>query len=140
MKIWFNPAPFSPDILRYPLSLVDLFIVNEIEAADLSGAKAGKPALSALARQFPAAQILMTLGSKGAMLKSGTRKWTVPAPKVKAVDTTAAGDTFIGYFAASLIQGLSPEACLTFACKAAALSVTRKGAADSIPNQREVFG
>jgi ribokinase len=56
------------------------------------------------------------------------------------VDTTAAGDTFIGYFAASLIQGLSPEACLTFACKAAALSVTRKGAADSIPNQREVFG
>jgi ribokinase len=140
MKIWFNPAPFSPDILRYPLSLVDLFIVNEIEAADLSGAKAGKPALSALARQFPAAQILMTLGSKGAMLKSGTRKWTVPAPQVKAVDTTAAGDTFIGYFAASLIQGLSPEACLTFACKAAALSVTRKGAADSIPNQREVFG
>ena len=140
MKIWFNPAPFSPDILRYPLSLVDLFIVNEIEAADLSGARAGKPALSALARQFPAAQILMTLGSKGAMLKSGTRQWTVPAPKVTAVDTTAAGDTFIGYFAASLIKGLAPEACLTFACKAASLSVTRKGAADSIPGQREVFG
>ena len=140
MKIWFNPAPFSPAILSYPLPLVDLFIVNEIEAADLSGARAGKPALAALARQFPAAQILMTLGSKGAMLKSGARQWTVPAPKVKAVDTTAAGDTFIGYFAASLIQGLAPEACLTFACKAASLSVTRKGAADSIPNQREVFG
>lgn len=140
MKIWFNPAPFSPAILSYPLPLVDLFIVNEIEAADLSGARAGKPALSALARQFPAAQILMTLGSKGAMLKSGSRQWMVPAPKVKAVDTTAAGDTFIGYFAASLIQGLAPEACLTFACKAASLSVTRKGAADSIPSQREVFG
>ncbi|MEI7879441.1 MAG: ribokinase [bacterium] len=140
MKIWLNPAPFDPAILKYPLSLVDLFIVNEIEAADLSGTKAGKPALAALSRQFPTAQILMTLGAKGAMLKSGTRQWVVPAPKVKAVDTTAAGDTFIGYYAASLIKGLSPEQCLTYACKAAALSVTRKGAADSIPDKKEVFG
>lgn len=140
LKIWFNPAPFSPAILDYPLLLVDLFIVNEIEAADLSGAKAGKAALAALARQFPKAQILMTLGSKGAMLKSGSQQWTVSAPKVKAVDTTAAGDTFIGYFAASLIKGLAPEQCLTYACKAAALSVTRKGAADSIPGKKEVFG
>lgn len=140
LKIWFNPAPFDPAILKYPLSLVDLFIVNEIEAADLSGAKAGNSALVALARQFPAAQILMTLGAKGAMLKSGTRQWVVPAPKVKAVDTTAAGDTFIGYYAASLIKGFAPEQCLTYACKAAALSVTRKGAADSIPDKKEVFG
>ena len=140
MKIWFNPAPFDPTIPGYPLSLVDLFIVNEIEAADLSGSKAGKPALAALASQFPAAQILMTLGAKGAVLKKGKREWRVPAPKVKAVDTTAAGDTFIGYFAASLVRGLSPQQCLTYACKAAALSVTRKGAADSIPYKNEVFG
>ncbi len=140
MQIWFNPAPFDPVILDYPLSLVDLFIVNEIEAADLSGAKAGKPAMAALTRKFPAAQILMTLGAKGAVLKNGNREWRVPAPKVKTVDTTAAGDTFIGYFAASLVRGLSPQQCLTYACKAAALSVTRKGAADSIPYKSEVFG
>lgn len=74
------------------------------------------------------------------MLKSGTRQWAVDAPKVKAVDTTAAGDTFIGYFAASLLKGLTPEQCLTYACKAASISVTRKGATDSIPKKKEVFG
>ncbi len=139
MKIWFNPAPFDPAILDYPLSLVDCFIVNEIEAAGLSGAKAGKTTLSVLAKKFPQAEILMTLGSKGAMLKSGPQQFRVPSPKVKAVDTTAAGDTFIGYYAASVIRGYPPQQCLTYACKAAALSVTRKGAASSIPDQREVF-
>jgi len=140
MKIWFNPAPFDSTITDYPLSLVDCFIVNEIEATGLSGVKAGKAALSALAGKFPKAEILMTLGSKGAMLKSGTQQYVVPSPKVKAVDTTAAGDTFIGYYAASVIRGFPPKQCLTYACKAAAISVTRKGAAASIPNQREVFG
>lgn len=139
MKIWFNPAPFDRGVLDYPLSLVDLFIVNEIEAADLSGKKAGKAALAALSRTFPGAQILMTLGSKGALLKSGKQEWFAPAPKVKAVDTTAAGDTFIGYFAASVIRGLAPDKCLAYACKAAAISVTRKGAANSIPAATEVF-
>lgn len=140
LSIWFNPAPFGPEVLDYPLSLVDVFVVNEIEAADLSGAKAGKLALAVLGRRFPAADILMTLGAKGAMLRRGDRQWVVPAPKVKAVDTTAAGDTFIGYYAASVLRGLSPERCLKYACEAAALSVTRKGAADSIPDKREVFG
>ena len=140
MEIWFNPAPFDPAIHTYPLSLADLFIVNEIEAADLSGAKTGTPSLATLARQFPAARILMTLGAKGAILKSGPRQWVAPAPKVKAVDTTAAGDTFIGYFIASFIEGLAPGQCLAHACKAAALSVTREGAADSIPRKEEVTG
>ena len=139
MKIWFNPAPFSPDILDYPLSLVDLFIVNEIEAADLSGQKSEKGALTALARAFPKSRILMTLGAKGAILKEGKQEWFATSPKVKAVDTTAAGDTFIGYFAASVIKGFPPEQCLKYACTAAAISVTRKGAADSIPDKKEVF-
>lgn len=139
MKIWFNPAPFDSSILDYPLSLVDTFIVNEIEATDLSGTTTHKKALAALAREFPSAQILLTLGSKGAILKRGPDEWLSAAPKVKAIDTTAAGDTFIGYFAASLIRGLSPEQCLRYACKAASIAVTRKGAADSIPTQAEVF-
>ena len=95
--------------------------------------------MATLARKFPTATILMTLGSKGAMLKNREEQWEVPSPKVKAVDTTAAGDTFIGYFAASLVRNLSPEKCLKYACKAAAISVTRKGAADSIPDKAEVF-
>ena len=140
MIIWFNPAPFDQGVLDYPLALVDLFIVNEIEAADLSGKKAGKAALAALARQFPKAQVLMTLGAKGALLKLGRQEWFAPAPKVKAIDTTAAGDTFIGYYAAAFLKGFDPEQCLFYACKAAAISVTRKGAAASIPDKREVFG
>lgn len=140
MEIWFNPAPFDPTVLQYPLSLVDLFVLNEIEAAGLSGARAGTPAMAALARRFPKARILLTLGAKGALLLSGDRQWSVRAPRVKAVDTTAAGDTFIGYYAAAFLQCLPPEQCLAYACKAAAICVTRRGAADSIPRRREVFG
>lgn len=139
LRIWFNPAPFNKSIHTYPLSLVDLFILNEIEAGDLSGKKESKTALMTLARKFPAADILLTLGSKGALFKGKSGEWFVPAPKVKAVDTTAAGDTFIGYFAASLTKGFDIKTCLKYACKAAALSVTRQGAADSIPDRREVF-
>ena len=139
LSIWFNPAPFSPAVLKYPLHLVDLFIVNEIEGTDLAGVNSESKALATLARKFPKARILMTLGSRGAILKEGTQEWRAKAPKVKAVDTTAAGDTFIGYFAASLIKGFGPEQCLAYACKAASISVTRKGAAASIPSQSEVF-
>ncbi len=139
MKIWFNPAPFDTAVAGYPLSLVDCLILNEVEAAGLSGKKSVPAAMATLAKRFPAAEILITLGAKGAMLRSGTRQYRVPAPKVKAVDTTAAGDTFIGYYAAASIRGLSPRQCLTCACKAAAISVTRKGAADSIPDRKEVF-
>ena len=139
ITIWFNPAPFDETVMTYPLSLVDCFIVNEIEAAGLSGEKAGKSALTTLATRFPAADILMTLGAKGALLRSGTRQWSVPAPKVKAVDTTAAGDTFIGYYAASRVMGFEPEQCLLYACRAASIAVTRPGAAASIPDRSEVF-
>ena len=140
MGIWFNPAPFGQEVMSYPLGLVDCFIVNEIEAAGLAGTKSATSAMALLARRYPEADILMTLGSKGAMLRSGTRQWTVKAPKVKAVDTTAAGDTFIGYFAAAKVRKFPPERCLAYACTAAAISVTRPGAAASIPSRREVFG
>jgi ribokinase len=139
MKIWFNPAPFDDAVGAYPLSLVDVFILNEIEAAGLAEGKTYKTALAALSKQFPAARILITLGARGVIVKSGKTECFVAAPKVKAIDTTAAGDTFIGYFAASVVRGFPLKTSLTYACKAAALSVTRKGAADSIPASTEVF-
>jgi ribokinase len=140
MRIWFNPAPFDNAVADYPLPLVDCLIVNEIEAAGLAATGTAGPAMDSLARQFPRADILMTLGSRGATLRHGTREWSVPAPAVKAVDTTAAGDTFIGYYAAASLRNHSPEQCLVLACKAAAIAVTRRGAAASIPEAREVFG
>jgi ribokinase len=83
--------------------------------------------------------ILITLGARGAVIKSGDRECFEAAPKVKAIDTTAAGDTFIGYFAASMARGFPLETGLAHACKAASISVTRKGAAASIPDRQEVF-
>lgn len=139
LRIWFNPAPYHKSIRTYPLSLVDMFILNEIEAAGLSGKKDSRSALDALNRKFPGADILLTLGAKGALFKGKAGEWSAPAPKVRAIDTTAAGDTFIGFFIASLTKGMEIKTCLMYACKAAAISVTRKGAADSIPSHAEVF-
>lgn len=87
---------------------------------------------------FPQAAILLTLGEKGSIYYDGTRRVSQPAFSVKAVDTTAAGDTFTGYFMASEAEGRDVEECLLRATKAAALAVSRKGASVSIPTADEV--
>jgi len=143
LKIFFNPAPMGPEVKGYPLELVGCFVVNEIEGAELSGlAESSSPeqVLASLKAKFPSADILLTLGSKGALFSAAGSKddVMVAAEKVKAVDTTAAGDTFIGYFMACLAEGAAPEAAMRVASKAAAITVTRKGAADSIPFRKEL--
>lgn len=140
MVVWFNPAPFGKEVMSYPLKLVDVFIVNEIEGAALAGTSSEKKALQVLADRFPRSRIIMTLGARGALYRHGKDEIFVPAPKVNAVDTTAAGDCFIGYFVASVMRNLPVKDCLRYACRAASISVTRKGAANSIPGKREVFG
>lgn len=131
-----NPAPMGPKVADYPLADVDLLILNETEAEGLIGqsGKSGVDAtLLALRGRYPAAKILLTLGSRGAVYADGENVVRAAALAVKAVDTTAAGDTFIGYFLAALARGLEPSAGLSQACRAAALCVTRPGAAPSIP-------
>lgn len=150
MKIYLNPSPVTEGLLEAPLQLVDCFILNEIEASDICASRMGKNVREAeedqqpeqlpelLHELFPQAAILLTLGEKGSIYYDGNRRVSRPAFSVKAVDTTAAGDTFTGYFMASEAEGRDVEDCLLRATKAAALAVSRKGASASIPTADEV--
>lgn len=137
-RIIFNAAPISEDVLHYPLNLIELLVVNEVEGRKISGERDPQAILNALLHQFPESRVILTLGDKGAIYKDSTQQTSQHAYPVKAVDTTGAGDTFTGYFVAGYIQGRSIEDCLANACKAAAICVTRKGAASSIPRLDEL--
>ncbi len=138
LSIAFNPAPMNPEVLDYPLDLVDCFIVNEIEGSELTGETNPDHILSAMKATYPRAAIVLTLGEEGVLFGDKTATISVPAPQVKPVDTTAAGDTFIGYFLADFIHHRDIETTLHTACRAAAICVTRQGAADAIPRRDEV--
>lgn len=138
MKIFFNPSPLTGEVSRYPLHLVSCFLVNNLEGAALAGAQGRDKILNGIRKKFPSAQIVLTLGKEGACYDDGRALHFQPAFSVKAVDTTAAGDTFTGYFIAELLRGSEPEAILRCACGASALAVSRMGAAPSIPIKEEV--
>ena len=89
-------------------------------------------------RDFPRCEILLTLGAAGAVYCLAGHRIALDAYRVEPRDTTAAGDTFLGYFLASRLRGADPRQCLEMACRAAALCVTRTGAMDSIPRLDEV--
>jgi ribokinase len=139
LTVCFNPAPLTPDTGSLPLDTVDWLLVNETEGAGLSGKTSPGDILQELARRCPRSSIVLTLGPEGARtrLADGTLLST-PAPRVDAVDTTAAGDTFAGYLIASLVCGVPPADALDRACRAAARTVLRPGAADSIPFASEL--
>jgi ribokinase len=138
MKIFFNPAPMDPKVFRYPLRLVTCFCLNETEAEALTGERRPPRVLTVMRRRFPRAAVVLTLGAKGALYGDAQRTVHAPSVRVRAVDTTAAGDTFIGYFLAFLAQGKPVEICLRIANRAAAVCVTRPGAAESIPTRAEL--
>ena len=138
-----NPAPATGPLPADWLPLIDYLIPNELEAATLTGLPVASPEDAARAaaalRAAGARNVLVTLGPRGvhATLDGGAAT-LYDAPRVAAVDTTAAGDTFIGGFAAQLAQGASVDAAIRFAQRAAALSVTRAGAQPSIPTRAEL--
>lgn len=137
-----NPAPASGPLPREWFALVDYLIPNEVEAAALTGLPVGSPAQAAAAaqalREQGARNVLITLGAAGVWAALETGAAHVEAPRVVALDTTAAGDTFIGAFAAQLARRAPLDAALRFAQRAAAISVTRAGAQPSIPTRAEV--
>ena len=140
LRIVFNPAPMNAAVRAYPLAAVSLFIVNEVEGGDLTGQTTPQAIVKAMAAQYPKAAIVLTLGAEGALYREKTKTVRVPAARVRAIDTTAAGDTFIGYLLADLAAGREMEPAMRTACMAAAICVTRRGAADSIPLRAEVVG
>ncbi|MCO8309676.1 ribokinase [Pseudomonas mandelii] len=137
-----NPAPASRPLPADWYAAIDYLIPNESEASALSGlpvdslSTAETAAIRLIA--MGAGKVIITLGAQGSLLANGTRLEHFPAPKVKAVDTTAAGDTFVGGFAAALAAGKSEAEAIRFGQVAAALSVTRAGAQPSIPTLSDV--
>lgn len=136
--IIMNPSPYTEDLLTYPLEAIDIFILNELEAEGFTGFSEPRKALDALCARFPHAQIVLTLGEKGALWARGTELIQQKAYPAKVLDTTAAGDTFSGYFIAGLVEGLAISQALDLASRAAAICVSRSGAADSIPWRHEL--
>lgn len=138
LRIVFNPAPMTGKVNDYPLRLVDLFILNEIEAEGLTGRTGADDVRVRMSEQFPGAATVLTLGDKGAVYFDADSEHYEPALVVNAVDTTAAGDTFIGYYLAELMKSGDPAKALSQGCRAAAACVTRAGAADSIPRPEDL--
>lgn len=139
LNVCLNPAPMSEKVLNYPLKLVSTLIVNETEAQALAEEGDYKVALEKLAKLYPNTEIILTVGQEGVLYQYQNQKWNIPACEVQVVDTTGAGDTFIGYYLAAKLENQSIEQCLRYASQAAALCVSRKGAQDSIPWKAEVL-
>ena len=140
MTVVFNPSPITSTLCQeYPLEFVDYFILNEIEGAALSGGGASnQEILEGLHQRFPHAAIVLTVGEQGVLYAHGKQRLSRGIYSVPVVDTTAAGDTFCGYFVASMAQGLSVEEGLRRASAASAMAVSVMGAAPSIPTQSQV--
>ena len=140
-RVVFNPSPMPQDPAALPLALVDVFMVNEVEAAQLAGIApqtAFEETCAAVQARYPQAAIVMTLGSRGVLYAEAGRQCAHPVFPVEAVDTTAAGDTFCGYFLAACCAGRDVQTALREASAAAALAVSRAGAAPSIPVYAQV--
>lgn len=138
LKIALNPAPFNDKVKAIDLSLIDYLVVNEIEGCDLANEEDESKVIDTLKSMYPQTHILLTLGSKGCLYTQGEMVIKQEAYKVEAVDTTAAGDTFIGYFIAGLVEGYEIKECLELAARASSITVTRKGSSSSIPTIEEV--
>lgn len=136
VRILLNPAPARPLPAEF-LRGVDLLIPNQIELALLAGEQ-DPPAAARKLLSWGVGQVIVTLGKDGALLLSGTQEKPVPAYRVKVVDTTAAGDAFVGALAVALAEGSPVVAAAAWANAAAAVSVTRAGAQPSLPRREEV--
>lgn len=137
MKAALNPSPASPELKEWPLEKADLLILNEVEGEDLTGCAHVQGMLDGLSLRCPETAVVLTLGADGAYYRDGNGQYYQPAVPVKAVDTTAAGDTFTGYFLRELLESGDAAAALRTAAHAAALAVMRPGAGASIPEAAE---
>lgn len=139
MMIILNPSPFDDNLKVCDLTKVSLFLVNEIEGYQITGEKEPEKILAAVKEKYPSAKIVLTLGGEGSAYQDKTGIYRQGIFKVKAVDTTAAGDTFTGYFISSIIDGMPVQEGLELAAKASAIAVSRPGATASIPLKKEVL-
>jgi len=138
MRVAYNPSPFDGDLVASLMPHLDLLVLNETEGSALTGASEPQAIIRTIRQLAPAVAVGLTLGEHGAYFAAEGQLHFQPAERVRVVDTTAAGDTFLGYLLGSLTAGLDGKSALTRASRAAALCVTRQGAAASIPLAVEV--
>ncbi len=136
MEIVFNPSPFDKSVGELPLEKVSWFAVNEIEAFELTGESEPDKILDAFSEKFPSASVLLTLGENGSCCRTCGKTYYREIFEVTAVDTTAAGDTFLGFFFAAL-DSKGVEKALEYASAASSIAVSRSGASASIPDLSE---
>ena len=134
MKIIFNPAPFNNDILKYDLNKINTLILNQSEGEGLSNEKIPDKILKVLNNNFKNTEIILTLGEKGSLYSYKDELIKIRANDVKTVDTTGAGDTYIGYYVAGFASKMNKKDNLNRASEAAALTTIKLGGAESIPS------
>lgn len=139
MQIALNPSPFNDRLKTVDMSKISLFLMNEVEGGQITGLEDPEEIIAKVVELYPNAKIVLTLGKDGAIYAEGNVRIQQPIFKVEAVDTTAAGDTFTGYFLAGLIEGMEIADILRMSAKASSIAVMREGAVPSIPYRDEVM-
>ena len=139
MQIALNPSPFNEKLDEVDMKKISIFLLNEVEGNQVTGLTDPDEIIAEMLGRFPNAKIVLTLGKDGAVYADASQKHFQPIFKVKAVDTTAAGDTFTGYFLAGLLDGMPVPEILKMSAKASSIAVTRAGAVPSIPYRDEVM-
>lgn len=139
MTIALNPSPYNEKLDAVDMTKISIFLVNEVEGGQITGATDPQEILKIMLEKFPHARIVLTLGKDGAVYADANETHFQPIFPVQAVDTTAAGDTFTGYFLAGISEGMSIPDTLRMSAKASAIAVTRPGAVPSIPLRQEVM-
>lgn len=139
MCIVLNPSPFNEKIHAINFNMLSYIVINEVELSEISESTEPEEGLVYLKNKYPELKVILTLGKDGCVFVNANQELRQAAFKVDVVDTTAAGDTFLGYFVAELSKGTDYSQILKIASAASAITVSRKGAAPSIPNKSEVL-
>ena len=138
MQIALNPSPFNEKLREVDMGKIAIFLLNEVEGFQVTGVTEPDAIIAKLLEMYPHAKIVLTLGKDGAVYADAQQKHFQPIFPVKAVDTTAAGDTFTGYFLACLCEGMEIPEVLKRSAKASSIAVSRPGAVPSVPWRKEV--
>ncbi len=138
LVIALNPSPYDHALDACDFHKVSIFLMNEIEGEMMTGFKEPNQILDYMKKEFPKAKVVLTLGGDGVRYQDPNQSLKQGIFKVKAVDTTAAGDTFTGYFVSGLLQEMAMQKILERCAKASAIAVSRQGATASIPTAEEV--
>jgi len=139
MKIVLNPSPMDSVLKEADLNKISYLILNEVEGGDFTGETHPYKIMDSLLNRFPHLKVVLTLGKSGAMYGDELNRIQQGVYQVNTVDTTAAGDTFLGYFISRISMGSPSWSAMKMAALASALSVTKKGASTSIPTWDEVL-